>query len=273
MKTTRYIAILLAALTFTSNTTAVNAANRVTVIAHRGASDTAPEETMSAFDIAIKQKSDFIEMDLRRTKDNKLVLMHDDTVDRTTNGKGRVSTLTLAQLKKLDAGSKFNQKFKNERIITMDEVVKRFGTKTNYFIETRTINGKTGMELPLLHILNQAGLINKRKVTIESWSADSLKIIHSHYHYMPLVQLAVFNNKNQITQKQINEWKKYASGVGLEASMIDKQTVKKLHDNHLKVYVFFFQPTLEKAEQKRVIADGADAVFTNHVSYTNSIIK
>ncbi|PKR82436.1 glycerophosphodiester phosphodiesterase family protein [Heyndrickxia camelliae] len=246
---------------------------RPEVIAHRGADDRAPEETMPAFKLAVEDKVDYLEMDLRQTKDNKLVLMHDSTLNRTTNGKGDVSRYTLKQLKKLDAGSWFSKKYKNERIITLEELINRYGSKTKYFIETRLVDNKLKMEEPLIKLLYKKGLIKKKKVVIESFSAMSLQEIHKLNKSVPLVQLTLFKSKKDFTNKNIKEWKKYAVGIGLDSSLIDKQLIKKLHQNNLKVYVFFFNAKNEKSEQKRVINVGADGVFTNHINYTKSLMK
>jgi glycerophosphoryl diester phosphodiesterase len=97
----------------TSNVSAIKVNQSTLIIAHRGASDRAPEETMSAFKLAVQDKADYLEMDLRQTKDGKLVLMHDPSLNRTTNGKGEVSEYSLMQIKKLDAGRWFSSEFKN----------------------------------------------------------------------------------------------------------------------------------------------------------------
>ena len=93
------------------------------ICAHRGASDSHPENTLSAFREAIRLGAHMIEFDVALTKDNKLVLMHDTKLDRTTNGKGRVSDFTLAELKQLDSGSWKNARFKGEQIPTLDEAL------------------------------------------------------------------------------------------------------------------------------------------------------
>src|ERR1039458_4460083 len=76
-------------------------------IAHRGASGHAPENTLAAFRVAVEMGARFIETDLQLTRDAKIVAMHDATVDRTTNGRGRVSKMSLVELRGLDAGAKF----------------------------------------------------------------------------------------------------------------------------------------------------------------------
>jgi len=91
--------------------------------AHRGAMDTHPENTISAFREAIRLGAHMIELDVRLTRDGKLVILHDPTVDRTTNGRGQIGDLTLAEVKRLDAGSWKDGKFKSEKIPTLEEAL------------------------------------------------------------------------------------------------------------------------------------------------------
>ncbi len=91
--------------------------------AHRGASSTHPENTLPAFAEALRLGAHMIEFDVQLTRDGALVLMHDPTVDRTTNGKGKVSDLTLAELRSLDAGTRMNERFAGTRIPTFEETL------------------------------------------------------------------------------------------------------------------------------------------------------
>ena len=91
--------------------------------AHRGAMQTHPENTLTAFKEAVRAGAHMIEFDVQLTRDNELVIMHDPTVDRTTNGSGKVSDLTLAELKLLDAGLWKSLEFKDERIPTLQETL------------------------------------------------------------------------------------------------------------------------------------------------------
>jgi glycerophosphoryl diester phosphodiesterase len=93
------------------------------ICAHRGASQTHPENTLSAFREAIRLGAHQIELDVALTKDARLVLMHDRTVDRTTNGSGPVAELTLEEIKKLDAGSWKHRRFAGERVPTLGEAL------------------------------------------------------------------------------------------------------------------------------------------------------
>jgi glycerophosphoryl diester phosphodiesterase len=120
---------------------------RPTIFAHRGASAHAPENTMTAFMVAVTQHADAIELDAKLTADGQVVVMHDDTVDRTTNGTGRVNLMTLAELQRLDAGSKFPQKFTSEKIPSLEEVFETLGRKIFINIELKNYSSPTD-ELP-----------------------------------------------------------------------------------------------------------------------------
>ncbi len=113
------------------------------IIAHRGLDETYPENTLTAFKAAL-EKGMAIEIDVRGTKDDELIVLHDETVDRTTDGEGRVDQMTLAEIKALDAGSWRGEEFAGERIPTLMEtfdVVKEYGTaETNLIIEMKTLD-------------------------------------------------------------------------------------------------------------------------------------
>lgn len=92
------------------------------VVAHRGLAGHAPENTLAAFKTCLELRIGF-EVDIRRSRDEVLVCIHDDTVDRTTNGKGRVADLTASELQRLDAGTWFDPRYRKERIPTLDQVL------------------------------------------------------------------------------------------------------------------------------------------------------
>lgn len=100
------------------------------VIAHRGASAYQPENTLAAFALAIKQGAQMIELDLHRSRDNHVVVIHDETLDHTTNLTGRVDQLTLAEIKQADAG-------KGERVPTLDETLDLTSGKVRLYLEIK----------------------------------------------------------------------------------------------------------------------------------------
>jgi glycerophosphoryl diester phosphodiesterase len=114
-----------------------SSAQLFTIIAHRGASGSAPENTLAAIELAIANKADMIEIDIHQTKDGKLVVIHDDKLDRTTTGKGKINELTLEEIKKHDAGSWFNTSFSNEKVPELKEVLELINGKCKLLIEIK----------------------------------------------------------------------------------------------------------------------------------------
>lgn len=100
------------------------------VVGHRGLMFQAPENTLAGFEACMNLRLG-LELDIQRTKDGVLVLMHDSEVNRTTNGKGKVSEISLAELKKLDAGSWFDPSFEGERVPTFEEFLLRLARHSN----------------------------------------------------------------------------------------------------------------------------------------------
>ena len=128
-------------------------------IAHRGASGYAPENTLAAYRRAVAQGVTFIETDLHLTRDAHFIAVHDETVDRTTNGQGAVHQMTLAELRRLDAGSWFASEFMSERIPTLEEILE-FARKNDvvFYLELKP-NGFWGGEHALISALRNAAEI------------------------------------------------------------------------------------------------------------------
>ncbi len=137
----------------------------ILVIAHRGASGDAPENTLAAFNLAVEQGADVVELDVHMTTDGHPVVVHDDTVDRTTDGSGHVRTKTLAELKALDAGSWFDSGFAGERIPTLDEVVVWARGKTTLSIEIKnTPHRHRGIEASVTGVLERRSALADHEV-------------------------------------------------------------------------------------------------------------
>jgi glycerophosphoryl diester phosphodiesterase len=117
--------------------TATTGDKKVMVIAHRGEHLHHPENTLPAFEAAIAAGADYFELDVRTTSDGKFILMHDSTVDRTTNGTGEVKNLTFDQIRSLDAGSKFSQTFAGTKVPTLDEAFDLAHGKINVYVDTK----------------------------------------------------------------------------------------------------------------------------------------
>jgi len=131
----------------------------VLVIAHRGASGNAPENTLAAFRKAVALGATFIETDLQLSRDAHFVAIHDETVNRTTNGQGAVHGMTLTELRRLDAGSWFGSEFAGERIPTLEEILE-FSKKNDvvFYLEIKP-GGSCGGEHALIGSLRESGEI------------------------------------------------------------------------------------------------------------------
>jgi glycerophosphoryl diester phosphodiesterase len=110
------------------------------ILCHRGAKNYAPENTLAAFKVALELGADGFELDTQLTSDGYVVVFHDKTVDRTTNGRGKLSKLSLAELRELDAGSSFSEKFRGEKIPTLDEVFETIGKRAIINVELKNFS-------------------------------------------------------------------------------------------------------------------------------------
>lgn len=123
------------------------------MIAHRGEHLVRPENTIPAFAEAIRLGADFIEVDVRTTADGQLVLSHDTTVDRCTNGRGRISEMTFEQVRALDAGAKKGPEFAGAKIPTFDEVLDLARGRTGIYVDAKAVSAKV-----LVRHIEQGGM-------------------------------------------------------------------------------------------------------------------
>jgi glycerophosphoryl diester phosphodiesterase len=257
----------------TSGSTAPGAA---TVIAHRGASAYAPEHTFAAYDLALAQGADYIEQDLQLTADGVLVALHDDTLDRTARGPadsctGAVATKTLAQLHECDVGSWFNDahpdladpEYVGLRVPTMGEILERYGPEVRYYIETKSPDAQPGMEQALLDLLDETGLAapaaRSRQVLIQSFSAESLRLLHSLRPELPLVQLLPAS-RSPVDEAMLDEIRAYAVAVGPSSGNVDEALVDAAHTRCLDVHPYTVD---DPDEMARLLDTGVDGMFTN----------
>jgi glycerophosphoryl diester phosphodiesterase len=117
--------------------TAQEDGKKIKVIAHRGEHLHHPENTMAAFQAAIDAGADYFELDVRTTSDAKFVIMHDNTLDRTTNGTGEVHKHTFDEIRALDAGAKFSPSFAETKVPTLDEAFDLAHGKINVYVDTK----------------------------------------------------------------------------------------------------------------------------------------
>ena len=153
------------------------------VLAHRGASGSAPETTLAAYRLALALKVDFLELDVQMSRDGQLVAIHDTLVDRTTDGKGAVGEMTLEQLRRLDAGSWFNRafpdrarpEFAGERIPTLEEIIQLARpARAGLYIETKNPElYPADFETKIVDLVRRNHF--EKRVVIQSFSARSIE--------------------------------------------------------------------------------------------------
>jgi glycerophosphoryl diester phosphodiesterase len=137
------------------------------VIAHRGASGYAPENTRVAFERAIAMGADAIETDVQLTADGELVLFHDTTVERNSNGRGPLADYTLAELRLLDLGAWYAPEFAGERVLTLGELLDEFAARIPLVLELKDPRAAA----PLVATLSERRLLDRAQVTSFYWTA------------------------------------------------------------------------------------------------------
>jgi glycerophosphoryl diester phosphodiesterase len=262
-----------------------------TLIAHRGASAYAPEHTLAAYELALKQGADFVEPDLQLTKEGVLVCLHDSSLERTTNvasvfpdrarivdGKKTwpVADFTLEEIQKLDAGSWKDPKFAGARLPTLQQMIDLVKGKAGIIPETKTPFTKGAMEKALMEVLKAnsldvPGADPKTPVIIQSFSEESLKTLrHDLGCKLPLVYLV---QRGELSAERLKEVKKFADGVGPNKALVQRrpQLVRDAHDLGLSVTVWTFRAGSTgrfanvKDEMEHFLRDyQVDAVFTDN---------
>jgi len=271
------------------------------LVAHRGASAYAPEHTLDSYQLALKQGADFVEQDLQITRDGVLVCLHDLTLERTTNVKEifptrsreevvagiparrwYVSDFTLRQIKRLDAGSWFDVRFKGAQVPTFQEAIDLVRGKAGLYPETKApeVYSQRGfdMERLVLDVLRKNRL-DKRSaarytpVIIQSFSPESLRRLSGTLKTkLPLVLLVGDEARARwLTAAGLAELKQFASGIGPAKALVDKSLVMQAHALGLSVTPYTFR-SLNTGRFKNVREEmsyylynlGVDALFTDN---------
>jgi len=147
--------------------------DRLLVFGHRGASAYAPANTIPAFELAVEQGADGVELDVQLSNDGELVVIHDFTVDATTNGSGEVASMSLEELQSLDAGSYFSDAFSGTRIPTLAEVFDAVADKLYINVELKTLSREpNGLEQAAADLIQQRELQNR--VIVSSFNPVAL---------------------------------------------------------------------------------------------------
>jgi glycerophosphoryl diester phosphodiesterase len=279
---------------------AVQAQSRKTLIAHRGASGLAPEHTVAAYKLAMEHKADFVEPDLGVTKDNVLVCLHDDTLERTTNiaevFPTRASKIdmrtpgphwlaldfTVAEIKRLDAGKWFKPEFTGQRVPTFQEMIDlirtRPGTgiypelKSPELYKSRNIDQvKLFVDLVKKNSLEKPESLRAMPVIIQSFDEEAIRRVARELPTIPRVFLT--SRDEDVTEARLKELKTFATGIAPEKRLVaaHPEMVKMAHDLGLTVTCWTF-----RADEKTAFASvkdemsnflytlGIDALFTNN---------
>jgi glycerophosphoryl diester phosphodiesterase len=233
----------------------------VQVIAHRGFSGIAPENTMTAFKKAIEIGADMIELDVMLSKDGELVVIHDKTVNRTTNGKGKVSELSLSDLKKLDAGSWFKKHFSGEKIPTLEEVFDLAHGKIQLNIEIKKdaynpYRKKGGVEEKTVKLIEKYNMSSG--VLVSSFNP---LIIQRIKEFSPEVATAILYRYriNRSLVKGFNNLNVNAVNPGKR--FFNKKATQEVHKSDLKINIYTIN---QKREMKKFIKMGVDGIITNY---------
>lgn len=242
----------------------------VLVLAHRGASADAPEHTRPAYDKALRNGTDFLECDLQLTKDGVLVCVHDTTVDRTTGRQhtGRVDSFTLAQLRKMDFGSWFDPRFKNQRIVTLEEQLGcylRSAPRSRFHLETKApaeYDGKMEPELVRVlrkHRLLSTGDAQTSRVVVQSFELESLEVMSKLAPDVPRAYLFAAPTDPAVLAGQLPDYVDIAAPVA-QFVLAHPSFPAIVHDAGIPVHTWTVD---DEATMRQLLDLGVDAVFTN----------
>ena len=204
---------------------------KVDNVAHRGASGYAPENTFAAFDLAFQMKADYIEVDVHMSKDGELVVIHDATVDRTTDGTGYVRDLTLEELKSLDAGSWMGSQFAGEQIPTLEEVLDRYRGKMGVLIELKTPH----MIEKVAEILRVRNLDKPQngKIIVQSFHFESMRQMKQLLPHVPVG--VITSNPAHINVETLQQVSAYADWFNPHYSLVTEELVRQVHEHGMKI--------------------------------------
>ena len=236
------------------------------VWAHRGASAKAPENTLAAFRLAHELGADGVELDVQLTADGQVVVIHDETLDRTTSGKGPVGVRTLRQIKALDA-SNGREGYQGESVPTLDEVLDVLGpTGMNLNIELKnSVEPYPGLEQAVLGIVDAAGLAER--------------VIYSSFNHISATQLARSSQPSRVGllfSDVLTEPWGYAQRLDMAALhphwkyvQFVPETIERCHALGMDINVW----TVDDPGTVRRLADlGADAVITNRPDVARTVL-
>jgi len=227
------------------------------VFAHRGASQYAPENTIAAFDLAVSQGADAIELDVKLSADGKAVVIHDQTVDRTTDGSGRVDHIKLQDLKKLNAQYRFDT-YTGERIPTLDEVFESVGKRIFINVELTNYATRNDDLVPVVAEIVKRHQLSK-EVLFSSFVPGNLKKIKTLLPGVPVALLAsqgilgITSRSALFTQLSPKIIHPYVEDVNQRYMNIERKRGRRVH----------VWTVNEEIDLRRLIALGVDGFFTD----------
>ncbi len=236
------------------------------IFAHRGASAYAPENTLAAFELAERQGAGAIELDTKLTADGEVVVIHDQTLDRTTSAKGKVRDHKLTDIRKLDAGSHFDLAFKGEKIPTLAEVLVTLGQRL--FINIEIANYATpNDELPFKVAAIVKKLDLSQRVLFSSFNPLALWRARKVLPKTPIGLLATPGSSGQIARSWIGSLLGYQS-LHPEKGDVTPSLVTKAHKKGKLVFVY----TVNQAEDMlSLFKMKVDGIFTDDPVLANEI--
>ncbi|MCJ8209597.1 glycerophosphodiester phosphodiesterase family protein [Mucilaginibacter sp. RS28] len=229
--------------------------HRFTVIAHRGDHVKFPENTLEAYAEAIKNGVDYVEIDLRTTRDSALVSMHDGAVDRVTNGKGQIKDLTLAEIKQLEVKSRDSLDKKTYHIPTFEEILKLCKSRIYIYIDF-----KNASAFAVYQMLLKFGM--EKQVIVYINSEEQLKQWRKAAPAMPLMLSLPGNVK---TAEKLEEFLSNAKPDLLDGDWKDytPEVVKMVHEHHLQIW-----PDVQSHDEDEhwdsALSLGFDGLQTDH---------
>jgi glycerophosphoryl diester phosphodiesterase len=228
------------------------------IFAHRGASAHAPENTLAAFELALAQNADAIELDVKLSADGSAVVIHDSTVDRTTGSRGRVKDLSFQQLKLLDAGGSFSEKYRGEKIPALEEVFEAVGQRTFINVElTNYTSPRDSLVETVCMLVKKFGL--EKRVLFSSFFASNLSKARAYLPEVPRGLLAFGG--------LLGAWaRSFGFNFGRYEALhpylkdVTSQQVQRVHRLNRRIHVW----TVNEAEDmRRLFHWGVDAIFTD----------
>ena len=227
------------------------------IIAHRGDKAYAPENTLSAFEQAAKKGADAIEFDVKLSADGQVIVLHDPTVDRTTNGSGKVSKLTLNELRSLDAGIQFPGLFPNEKIPTLEEVFTAVGKRlfmnielSNYFTPTDSLVEKVS------NLVKEHGMDNR--VFFSSYLPCNL---HKAHRFLPNVPQGLLTAAGYLGFLGRNfGWRNNYDALNPTMATVTANLIKRVHATGKRVITWTVN---KEMDIKRMVDLNVDGIITD----------